>query len=434
MKTSRGTSSMFGSFRFLRGNLLVLTVSGSLGMFCRAMVFPYVPLYILSLGGDAEEVGFVYAMGPLAGLLVFPLGGYLADRLHRPRMIAFTGYLQAACLLINVLAPSWEWIAAAMLLNGFAAFQFPASSALLADSIPPQNRGRGMATMAALSGTVALAAPWVAGRALDLQGVDTGMRILYAVMAAAYATGATVNLVFMRETREPLAESVSLRSLSQSLKSAYGEIPAMLRGFGTQLRALSVVLILCFVINATAGPFWVIQAKQQIGLTSSQWGLILLVETAVRNLATVPAGFLCDRRGRTPFIFAALLVSTVTIAFLFVENFHQALVLRCVMGIAAAFFSPAASALLADSIPSHMRGRVMAAIGRGSLVIGGTSGGVGGPGVGFLITVPLMLSALSGGLLYAWNPSAVWIFSLSLTLVALGVTAGWVRDPRNAAD
>ena len=53
------------TFSFVRGNILVLTISGSLGMFSRNMVFPYVPLYILSLGGSPQEVGIVYALGPL---------------------------------------------------------------------------------------------------------------------------------------------------------------------------------------------------------------------------------------------------------------------------------------------------------------------------------------------------------------------------------
>ncbi|MBE82457.1 MAG: hypothetical protein CME21_07820, partial [Gemmatimonadetes bacterium] len=67
------------TFSFMRGNVLVLSVSGALGMFARSMVFPYVPLYIMSLGGQPEEIGIVYALGPLGGLLVFPVAGYLAD-------------------------------------------------------------------------------------------------------------------------------------------------------------------------------------------------------------------------------------------------------------------------------------------------------------------------------------------------------------------
>ena len=111
------TSSWFSqTFGFVRGNILVLTISGSLGMFSRSMVFPYVPLYVLSLGGDPEQVGIVYALGPLGGLLMFPIAGYLADHMNRPRLIALAGYFSAVMLLINAVAPTWEWVAAARLL------------------------------------------------------------------------------------------------------------------------------------------------------------------------------------------------------------------------------------------------------------------------------------------------------------------------------
>lgn len=424
--------SLPASFRFVRGNLLVLTVSGSLGMFCRGMVFPYIPLYILALGGDPAEVGLVYALGPLGGLIVFPIAGYLADHTDRARLIAVTGYFSAAVVLLNALAPSWEWVAFARLLQGFAVFHFPAASAILADSLPPKNRARGIATMAALTGSLALFAPYVAGSVLDAYGVDTGMRILYVIMAAAYATGATINLLFIRETRQPPSATVSVATLSATARNAFTGIPAMLKGFSPTLRALAVIIILCFVANGVASPFWVIYAKTHIGLSSRQWGLILLVETALRNLAAIPAGFMADRFGRTRFILAALLASLVIPLYLLAGSFLHVLLIRCVVGVTTAFFSPATAALLADTVPSSTRGRVMAAIGRGTVMIGGASGGTGGPGTGFLITVPLMVASLGGGLLYAWNPASPWIFVLVVTAAALLIAARYVRDPKTA--
>ena len=420
------------SFSFLRGNLLVLTVSGCLGMFSRGMVFPYIPLYILALGGDPVQVGLVYALGPLGGLLVFPIAGYLADHISRARLIGFTGYFASAVLLINVVALSWEWVAVARLLQGFAVFTFPAQSAIVADSLPPGNRGRGLATMAALIGLPALFAPWVAGWMLDSFGVETGMRVLYGAMAALYAIGATINLLFIRETRQQPEESIRSGNLSRMFKSSYTGIPRMLGDFPLSLKALSAIIILCFVANGIVSPFWVIFAKTHIGLTSTQWGLILLVETSVRNLATIPAGFMTDRFGRARFVIGALFASMVIPLFLFAGSFGQVLIIRCVVGVIAAFFSPATAALLADTVPSAIRGRVMSAIGRGSVMIGAASGGIGGPGTGFLIIIPLMLASLAGGLLYDWNPAMPWIFVLAVTLVALVIATLYVRDPENA--
>ena len=424
--------SLRGPFGFFRGNVLVLTLSGSLGMFGRAMAFPYVPLYILALGGEPEQVGLVYALGPLGGLLAFPVAGYLADHMNRARLIAAAGYCSAAAVLVNAVAPSWEWVAAAMLMRGLAVFHFPASSAIVADSLPPGNRGRGMATMAGLTGGLALFAPFVAGVAIDAWGVDAGMRVLYVALASAYAVSATINLIFIRETREPPAEAVSAANLGRTLARSYTGIPKLLRGFPPSLRALSAVIILCFIANGVASPFWVVYARTDIGLSASQWGLILLVESGLRNLTTIPAGFLTDRLGRAPFIIGALLASAVIPLYLLAGSFEHALAIRCAIAVAAAFFAPAMGALLADTVPSEIRGRVMAAIGRGSVSIGASAGGMGGPGTGFLTTLPLVAAALCGGLLYAWTPAAPFLCVLGLTLAAALVSAVFLRDPARA--
>jgi len=85
---------------FMNGNILVLTVTRVLGMFCRSMVFPYASLYILALGGEPAQIGIVNSLRPLAGLIMFPIAGYLADRAGRVKLIALGGYLSGCVLLL----------------------------------------------------------------------------------------------------------------------------------------------------------------------------------------------------------------------------------------------------------------------------------------------------------------------------------------------
>ena len=377
-------------------------------------------------------MGIVYALGPLGGLLMFPIAGYLADHMNRPRLIALAGYFSAVMLLINAVAPTWEWVAAARLLQGLAVFHFPASSAIIADSLPPEHRGRGMATMAAMAGTVALFAPYLAGTTLDAWGVERGMRILYVAMAAAYAGGATINLLFLKETRQVSPDRVRMDNLAQTFRGVYADIVPMLRGFSPALKAMSVIVTLCFVCNGLAGPFWVVYVTTEVGLSSSQWGLILLVEAGLRNLSTIPAGFLVDHFGRRRFILMVLLFSWVIPLLLLAGSFAQVLVLRCVIGIISAFFSPAMGALMADIVPSENRGRVMAAIGRGTVMVGGATGGIGGPGVGFLTTLPLIIGSACGGILYAISPSIPFLFVLGAMVVAFALAVGFLHEPKNA--
>jgi MFS family permease len=180
-------------------------------------------------------------------------------------------------------------------------------------------------------------------------------------------------------------------------------------------------------------PVSPLYAKNHIGLSSAQWGFVLLVEAALGNLVRIPAGFLSDRYGRTPFIFASLLLCGAFIPlFVLADTLAYVMLIRCVIAIAMAFFSPACGALLADTIPRNIRGRVMAAIGRGSVRIGAASGGTGGPGVGFLTILPLALASYAGGYLYEWHVASPFGIVLLITIIALILTVVFVRDPKQA--
>ena len=425
--------SLRGALPFMRGNILVLTVTRVLGMFGRSMAFPYTSLYILALGGQPAQIGLINSLAPLAGLIVFPIAGYIADHAGRVKLIALTGYFSGAVLLLYVFAPSWEVIALGALLSGFTVVQFPPTSALIADSLAPQDRGRGIATMNTLAGAPAIFAPYVAGALLSICGVDVGMRYLYGFLAVAYLVNATINLHFLKETSARSAKGLDLSDIPKTLRNAYGGIPTMLRQLPPSIKALAAVIILGFMANAIAGPFWVVYAVEHIGLDSAEWGLILLIETALRNLMYIPAGVLVDRCGRTRCMLASLLLSLVSIPlFVFSVGFVTVLLIRSAIGVANALFLPACSALMADTVPRGTRGRVMAAMGRGGAMIGAAAGGTGGPGLGFLVSIPLMTASLSAGYLYTCNPALPWFFVLAFTLISISLLVRFIRDPEQA--
>ena len=427
------TSQIRENFKFMNGNILVITITRVLGMFCRSMVFPYASLYILALGGEPAQIGFINSLKPLAGLLMFPIAGYLTDRVGRVKLIALGGYLSGLIILLYVIAPSWQMVALAGLLQGFMVFQFPPSSAMIADSLAPQDRGKGNATMNMLSGALAMFSPYLAGAIIDKHGALAGMRVLYSVMMVTYLIGAALNQRFLKETTRQSQEKFRLSQLPQAFKEAYSGIPALLRQLSPSVRVLTVIIILGFMSNAIASSFWVVYAKEEIGLTAKAWGFILLIETLLRNVLYIPAGMIVDRYGRTKFILASLALSLVTVPlFIVATSSVHVLLIRAAVALANTLFSPACAALMADTVPREMRGRVMAAIGRGTVMIGAASGGTGGPGMGFLITIPVMLGALAGGYLYSANPIFPWLFVAGATALSVLLSARFLRDPERA--
>jgi MFS family permease len=366
---------------------------------------------------------------------MFPIGGYLADNTRRVRLIVLANSLTVVVVLIYSFSPNWQIFAFATLLQGFLVFQFPARSALIADSLSPNDRGRGIAAMNSVSSIFAVAAPFLAGTVITLLGDKQGISLLYLGMALLYAISA---YIMYRYLVEPPAKSlpdasISLSHIPQVLRDTYAGIPSMLRALSPSLKALAGVIVFSFMANGVASPFWVVYATDEIGLTSAAWGLILLIETVLRLMMFIPAGMVVDRWGRTRALLVSLVVSLAAIpAFVFVQGFATALLVRCVIAVSFALAIPSCTALLADTVPREMRGRVMSALGQGGIMIGPAGGGTGGPAVGYLVIVPLILSFMLGGILYTINPVLPWVFVTVTTLLSILLVVLFIRDPQEA--
>ena len=423
------------ALRFIRGNNLVFALTDLLGNFARGMVTPYASLYILALGGNTTKIGLVNSIRPLAGLIMFPIGGYIADHARRARLVVLGSCLSAAIVLMYTLAPSWQVLAVAALLQGFVVFQLPARSALIADSLLPEDRGRGIAAQNAISWGLTILAPYIGGVVVESYGSEVGPRALYWVVLLAYVLAAVIQVRFLRETTAHTGNErrLTLSDLGGVLRDAYRGIPSLLGRLPRSLRALAVAVILSHVATSVLGPFWVLYAMDHVGLSLSEWGVILLVELVLKSAMFVPAGMLVDRWGRTASALTALLISLAcTLLFVFAQSFAAVLLIRIGIAVAYAIGLPACSALMADIVPRDIRGRVMAALGHGGLKIGVTGGGVGGPSVGYVATLPLMAASLAGGYLYAWAPVSPWFCAAIATALSVGLISLFVRDPKQA--
>jgi MFS family permease len=198
----------------------------------------------------------------------------------------------------------------------------------------------------------------------------------------------------------------------------------------TSVKGLALVVLMGFIANAVASPFWVIYATEVIGLSKIQWGVILLYESILKVLLTIPGGVISDRVGRTKTLFVAIIISLISLpSLILAQDFKGVLFVRLGAAIAGAIFMPASTALLADYVPRNLRGRVMAAIGRGSVLIGATGGGTGGPGMGYLFTLPVIASSLVGGILYSANPNYPWVVMAITCIIQVITVIFFIQEP-----
>ena len=419
--------------RILSGNILVFSITDMLGNFARALVFPYASLYVLALGGNAANIGLINSLALLAGFVMLPIAGYITDRTNRVRILVLSGLLTSVFLVFTVTATSWQVLAAASLLFGMVVFQFPAYASLVADSLPPGDRGRGISNMNMVSSSLAIVAPFIAGLLIERYTTNLGIRILYLVMLVTYLLGTTIQYFFLHEVSATPRGGLKLSDLTRTLWQSYRTVPALLKAMSRPLKALAVVVLLSFLVNAVSSPFWVVYATKEIGLSTVDWGLILLIAGIVQLLAFFPAGLLVDRWGRKNTLLVALVISLIaTPLFVIWESFMGVLIVRIAFAVAFSFALPACTALMADLVPRKLRGQIMAAIGQGGIMLAPAAGGVGGPALGYLFIPPVMLASLAGGYLYTLNPAYPWIIAFVLTLLSIAVTVFFVRDAQSA--
>ena len=116
-------SSLSEVLRLMRGNVLVLTVCSVLWRMSIDIISPFLSLYVMALGGEYETVGQVMAIGNLASMVLYPLGGYLADYQGRIKVMAYMTFVYSGTFLSGYIyrvdhSLPWVVLSAAVFITG----------------------------------------------------------------------------------------------------------------------------------------------------------------------------------------------------------------------------------------------------------------------------------------------------------------------------
>ena len=412
---------------FMSGNMRILTVTQVLGMFFRRMVLPYVSLFILAVGGEPAQVGIINSLRPLAGLLIFPISGYLTDRTGRVKLIALANFLTALTMLLYVFAPSWEWLAVGMAYQQLVLFYMPALNALMADSIPVGTRGKILSMMMVIPEAVRIFIPFVGGWLIAVYTLQPAMRIGYTL---SFFLALVVAIMRYRYLTETIENRTSIgRDIPHIMKESYREMYKSIRWVLGNLKGYMYISILLAFIAAAVQPFYVLFATEVIGLSAYQWGTVLLAAGLSKTLLSITIGNLVDKWGARKCMFIALIFGIPSLlAFTASTGFATTVVIYVLLIISNAFIWIASNVLLADTIPKNTRGRVMAALGQGFNI--GVSGG--GYARGFILFIPATIGAFFGGYIYDYNPILPWLLQVVILVVSIALTYVYIKEPETA--
>ncbi len=414
----------------LRGNLFWLVLCQCIWGFTTNIPSSYLPLYIEKLGGNTADVGFVRSAAALAGLFLYPLGGYIADKSGRVKLINWATFGYAFSFVPYALAQNWQTLAFASFFQSFVLFYNPIITVLMADSMPVGQRAAGFGIAISVPQAIAIFAPSVGGVLVDQFGLVTALRGIYEVGFFAGIFVAFLRRFTLKETIDKSrVEQVDWHNIPKVLKDSYLSTWETIKWLPGPVRVLAVMQILQIFFIGIAGSMWIVFAYTIIGITATQWGLTAAVQGVTRMLAAYNAGKIMDKHGRRkiliPFIFLTFLFPLIFI--FLVKNWIGLVLMIIPMSITNDILISGFQSLLADWVPKERRGRVISTVGTGAFYLdirNTTSGG------GMLLFIPMALGQALGGTIYLFDPT----YPFLITSAGLIIVALWayfrVKDPK----
>lgn len=421
-------------FSFFQGNVRVLVVCRAIWSLAFSIPAPYFTLYVLALGASPVEVGLINSIGVIAGMMIEPLGGYIADRKGRVRLIGIATNFYALSYILYIIAQDWRALAVGAFFIQLFLFYTPALNAILADSLPPGTRGRGFALERTFPAALSIAAPYIGGLAItyfggEEEGLILAMRLCYTASLIVGLSVAAIRLRFLKETLSVDAPRLSIRGFPRLLKESYGSVLDTVKWMPSSFRPIVLLQIVQSLFVAMAAPFWVLYAKEAMGLTALDWGTIMLFSGISSLLLTIPTGYFVDKYGsRRLILFSIALAPICVFLFLNASSFWGAAGVLVLLSVSNTMVTPSFASLIADTIRRERRGRIYALIGEQGIQVSTSRV----PSGGLLLVVPASLGSFLGGYLYTVDPHLPFMILIGSFLLCLFVTYKFIRDPIEA--
>ncbi|MEV6642566.1 MFS transporter [Amycolatopsis sp. NPDC051371] len=288
---AKGKLSAVGANVFALGAVSLVTDVSS------EMVTAVLPVYLvlgLHLGPAAYGVFDGLYTGATALLRI--VGGYVADRVRRRKVVAGAGYALSAVAKLGLLAAgaSAAAIGAVITLDRTGkGLRTAPRDALITLSTPEPLLGRAFGVHRAMDSMGAFAGPLVALAVLAAVGATNpeAFDAVFVVSFCVAAIGVLLLVLFVRDPRTPRpANPVSPRAAA-----------ALLRGSGVR----RLLVAACVLGLATVGDGFVYLLLQHKEDIATGWFPLLAVGTNLSYLLlAAPLGVLADRVGRLPVVLA----------------------------------------------------------------------------------------------------------------------------------
>ncbi len=358
------------------------------------------PLFLANvLGVNTGIIGFIEGIAESTATLLKIVSGYLADRLGKKKTLTLWGYgLSGFTKPLLYFANTWGLVLAVRFLDRVGkGIRTAPRDALIAEVTPELHRGRAFGFNKAMDKLGAVVGLLLAAWVLSLMqsGEGTLTRAGYqALVLLAVIPGLAAVVILAAGVREPAS------SPGKPVRPSGIDFLGW-KGLDSRFKVFLGIVIL-FTLGNSSDAFLMLRA-QTVGFSTIEIFLLVAAFSLVVSFSSLPAGILSDRLGRRKLIISAWLIyALIYFGFAIATAAWHVGVLYILYGLYYGAFQGAASALVADLVPSDRRGT---AYGHFNAAIG----------------VTVFPASLIAGLLWQWfSPAAPFFFGAALAFLSAG--------------
>jgi MFS family permease len=305
-------------------------------------IFPLLPLYLASLGAPMSFLGLIEGSADALASVIKMIAGRLSDRGPRPLLVT-GGYTLPALARAGIAAAAapWHVFAARLLDRAGKGIRSGPRDALIADSVPPSERGRAFGLNRSMDHFGAALGPLMAWGLLTL---GMGLRGTF-VVASLFGLMAPIVLFYrLRDHRSPSDRSgpIDTRGRRGTLRKGY---------------ASYLAVCVLFALGNSSDAFLLVRARE-VGWSAAVLPLLWLFHHLVKSVAALPGGALSDRHSRAVVVSAGWGAYALTyLGFGFATARWQILVLFLAYALYHGLAEGAERAIIADLAERGGRGR-----------------------------------------------------------------------------
>jgi MFS family permease len=359
---------------------------------------PFLALYVTRrFGVGMTRAGVLFAIFATCGLLGSMVGGALADRWGRRKMVIFGLVCSATITLSLGLANKLSQLyGLAVLVGLLSSVGGPAAQAMVADLLPERQRAEGFGIL-----RVGANLAWIIGPTIGGLLASTSFLFLFVADSVASIVTAAVVYRLMPETKPVRDETKPVETLAQTLL-----------GYHVVLRdaafvAFVVISILMLLPYQQLYSTFSVFLRDVHGISAQAYGFLLSLNAGM----VVVLQFAVTRRAKrhAPALMLALASGFYLVGFGlvgFATAYAWFVISAVLITIGEMIAVPVSQALAARFAPADMRGRYLASY-------------------GLAWTIPSAVGPWAGGMILDnYNPSWLWYAcAVACALAIVGFTA-----------